>query len=257
MEGATARDTPPSGGVGERGRRCEWGVTSRGECIAGNVAGVLVGSSSGGSAQAAEAGIAMNPTVGCELQQCSRRRSGESRRGGARPRGRNVISSVARGDRRPGARRRAGSGRIERRTDGGDPRGGDGTRSTDGRHPGRRARTESGEQAATSSDGGDAELAKDPGGQVQWQHGAGRGREGEAARDGGGTPHERDEALGSHREDGNTSNARPATVKVMEGAGKANEPLPCARRGTERGVIRSLDTWEPRTATQPSPAASA
>jgi len=176
------------------------------------------------------AGNATNPKVGCELQQRPRRRSGGSRRGGEKPRGRNVTLPMAREGRRRGvsASRWEWTDRAENRRRG--PRGGDVTESTDGRRGEiwlhRRicpaTSTSAREVMQSSQRARVVGLMETSGGRV---------RVGEAASDGGGTRRQRDDAFGDRRVRGKTSNARPATAKATEGAGKANDSLPRARRG--------------------------
>jgi len=120
-------------------------------------------------------GNTVNPRVGCTLQQRVHRRSGGTRRGGEKPRGRNETPSMARGVRRRGvsAPNREWTGQSENRRRG--PRGGDAAKSTDGRraearhHAGLRAK------ASTSRGEGDAELAEGSGGRP----GGNTGRPGE------------------------------------------------------------------------------
>jgi hypothetical protein len=50
---------------------------------------------------------------------------------------------------------------------------------------------------------------------------------------------------------GKTSNARPATVKAQEGAGKANDPLPRTRRGTMDGHTTHPPDTSPHESFQP------
>jgi hypothetical protein len=77
---------------------------------------------------------------------------------------------------------------------------------------------------------GDTELVEGLGGRPVATR-AGRRHAGETVRDGGRTPRKRDGSLGSQRAHGKASNARLATVKAREEAGKANHSLPCVRRG--------------------------
>jgi hypothetical protein len=91
-------------------------------------------------------------------------------------------------------------------------------------------------------DEGDAELAEGSGGRSVATS-TGREDTAEAARNGRGTLWKRDGALGRHRGHGKSSNARLVTVKAKEGAGKANDSLPCARRGImHRSDPARLDT---------------
>jgi len=138
-------------------------------------------------------------------------------------------------------RRRTGSGRANRRTDGGDleKETRRSRRMVDALRPGitrgfaRRHRLHAAKVMQSSQRARVVGLVATPGG---------RESDAEAARDGGGTRRERADALGYQREYGKTSNARPATVKAKEEAGKANDSLPCTRRGFNVGAIWRLDT---------------
>jgi hypothetical protein len=67
---------------------------------------------------------------------------------------------------------------------------------------------------------------------------------GKATREGGTTPRKLVRSLRVCDEaHGKTSNTRPATVKVKEGAGKANDPLPRAREAYTQDSSERLGTW--------------
>jgi hypothetical protein len=153
------------------------------------------GSPESSEVQVDGSGNAVNPMVGSALQQCAHRRSGESRRGGEKPRGRNETPSMARGVRWHGAlaSRREWTGRAENRRRG--PRGGDVTMSTDGRctrpcksvGPSQRRRCHASKVMQSSQRARVVGLMATSGG---------RERDGEAARNGGGTRRERTDTFG-------------------------------------------------------------
>jgi hypothetical protein len=78
-----------SGGGAANGEQSSRGRVQRGK-RGGHAGGSPL--SGGGLCRWSLSGNAVNPRVGSGLQQCSRRRSGANRRGGERPRGRNLIS---------------------------------------------------------------------------------------------------------------------------------------------------------------------
>jgi hypothetical protein len=136
--------------------------------------------------------------------------------------------------------RQVGSGRIERSTGGGEPRGGDAAESMDGQRTGgvvftRRRRGEGfgfsgeGSTASERSTGGpsDGDI-----GRAEHAPGNSPGMAEELHAERGGI-------FGSRHGYGKTSNARSATIKAKEGAGKANDSLPCVRRGENQpGAIQ-------------------
>jgi len=151
--------------------------------IAGMARIVLTGLFRETPVQAVQARNAVNPRIGSRLQQHLHREVGASRRGGEKPRGRNGTCSLARTGQRSGALRseRLGCGRLKRRPDGGDL-------EKETRRSHRMTGAARGERACTWTSktnwerlrerfrgshgdgfdaGGEAELAKNTGGQVR------------------------------------------------------------------------------------------
>jgi len=190
--------------------------------------------------QARWMGNTVNPTIGCELQQRSRRQAGGNRRGGEKPRGRNVTHAGGTAGPKVEPFRRIGwewTACAENRWRG--PRGGDATESPDEACVGRTFMIGRGASSRLQR-AGRAGSAEGPGGQHGRLRTGGRDLAGEATRDGGETPREHVSDLRvGERAHGKSSNARSATVKAKGGAREANDSLPCTGRGTCSGVIRA------------------
>jgi len=193
-------------------------------------------------------GNTVNPRIGSGLQQCPHRKDGGNRRGGEKPRGRNgTQAGGTAGPKESCFDTATGSGRPIRRTDGGDLE--EETRWS------RRMKHMNGMHSCIASmasrlqRAGRAGSAKDSGGRP--------GVRARAGRDDAGKSHQRwwnnaaearQQPSGCDEAHGKTSNTRPATVKVKEGAGKANDPLPRMREANTQDSSERLDTWKPRPA---------
>jgi len=188
----------------------------------------------------------VNPRIGSGLQQCPHREDGGNRRGGEKPRGRN--GTHAGGTAGPKMRcfgKAIGSGRPTRSTDGGDLEE-ETRRSRRMKHTNAVHSCMAG-RASRLQRAGRAGSAKDSGGRPGVRARAGRDDAGEShQRWWNNAAEARLQPSGCDEAHGKTSNTRPATVKVKEGAGKANDPLPRTREAHTQDSSERLDTWKPR-----------
>jgi len=203
---------------------------------------------SGARVQADGSGNTVNPRIGSGLQQCPHRQDGGNRRGGEKPRGRNgTHAGGTAGPKMSCFGKAIGSGRPRRSTDGGDL-------EEETRRSRRMKHTNDMHSCMTgglrgSQRAGRAGSAKEPGGRPSVRARAGRDDAEESHQTWWNNAAEaRQQLSGCDRAHGKTSNTRPATVKVREGAGKANDPLPRTWEAHTQDSSERLDTWKPRPA---------
>jgi hypothetical protein len=256
-EGAPSRERVAFGWRGERRRHCQQGASSRGVCAVGN-GHVLTGRATSSGVLDAGARVGETRRTPGSVAGCNSARAVgpeetvevvRNHEGGTRPPRWHEEAED------PAFRRRVGSGRTERRIDGGAPRGGDATRSTDGRsheHPLAGRVVPASVSTAKSIDSRSV-WAENATQSSQRARVVGRWQHGQTEKTWWTLPARAGEHHGPRRSpraprgQGKPSNARPATVKAKEGARKANDSLPCARRGkTHRSNPARLDTREPR-----------